>query len=64
MFGAAAGTVCVHGAAAAGGATPIGTISPMAAADAADTDAIRRSADMSHLSKSGTLRSDVRNWLM
>ena len=53
----AAGTVCAHGAAVAGGATSTGTISPTTAADAADTDAIRRSADMSHPSKSGTTRS-------
>ena len=62
IFGAAplapaAGTVCAHGAAVAGGATSTGTISPTTAADAADTDAIRRSADMSYPSKSGTTRS-------
>jgi hypothetical protein len=35
-----------HGSAAAGGATPIATTSPIATADTSDTDAIRGIADM------------------
>jgi hypothetical protein len=41
----------VHGSAAAGGATTPATINPTAAAEATDTDAIRRRGDMSHLSQ-------------
>jgi hypothetical protein len=40
----------VQGSAVAGGATPIATQSPTAAADATDIDAIRGRGDMSHLS--------------
>jgi hypothetical protein len=39
----------VHGSAAAGGATAITVLSPITAADAADTGAIRRRRDTSHL---------------
>lgn len=39
----------LHGAAIAGGARPIGTMSPIAAAHASDTDTIRGIGDMSHL---------------
>jgi hypothetical protein len=41
----------LHVAAVAGGATPIGTTIPIAAADAIHTETIRRIADMSHLSQ-------------
>jgi hypothetical protein len=43
----------VQGSAAAGGATPVATHSPMAAAEATDIDANRRRGDMSHLSGAG-----------
>jgi hypothetical protein len=36
----------VHGSAVAGGATPIATLRPIAAADATDIDAIRGRGDM------------------
>jgi hypothetical protein len=41
----------VQGSAAAGGATPVATQSPIAAADATDIEAIRRRGGMSHLSE-------------
>jgi hypothetical protein len=44
----------VHGSAVAGGATPIVTMSPMAAADATDTEAMRGRGAMSHLSRGTT----------
>jgi hypothetical protein len=48
--GWAAAAAPVHGSAVAGGATPIATLRPIAAADATDIDAIRGRGDMSHLS--------------
>ena len=48
--GWAAAAAPVQGSADAGGATPIATHSPIAAADAIDIEAIRRRGDMSHLS--------------
>jgi hypothetical protein len=53
----------VHGSAVAGGATTIAKLSPIAAADAADIDAIRGRRDMSHLSGQD-VRIDVSRWLM
>jgi len=52
--GWAAAAAPVQGSAVAGGATPIDTQSPIAAADATDTEAIRRRGDMSHLSEGTT----------
>jgi hypothetical protein len=43
----------VHGVAIAGGAKPIGTISPMTVADATDIETIPRMADISHLFSRG-----------
>src|SRR6202012_4296798 len=56
MFGSSAGagtfaSGAVHGVAIACGVTPIGTMIPMAVADATDRETIRRIADMSHLSR-------------
>jgi hypothetical protein len=56
MFGSSAGagtfaSGAEHGVAAAGGAKPIGTTSPIVVADTTDIEKIRRSADMSHLSR-------------
>ena len=56
--GWAAAAAPSQGSAVAGGATPIATQSPIAAADAIDIDAIRRRGDMSHLSR-GRRRIDV-----
>jgi hypothetical protein len=56
MSGSAAGAGTLasgaeHGVAIAGGAKPIGTMTPTAVADATDIATIRRIADMSHLSR-------------
>lgn len=53
----------LHGAAIAGGARPIGTMSPIAAAHASDTDTIRGIGDMSHL-PGLDVAIDVRSSLM
>ena len=56
--GWAAAAAPVQGSANAGGATPIATLSPIAAADSTDIDAIRGRGGMSHLSRGGR-RVDV-----
>ncbi|MGA8331019.1 MAG: hypothetical protein WB777_17235, partial [Mycobacterium sp.] len=52
-----------HGNATAGGAHPIGMMSPRTVAEATDTDTIRRIANVCHLSE-GDPSIDVRSWLM
>jgi hypothetical protein len=55
MSGTAAGggtfaSGALHGVALADGANPVGKTNPIAVADAADIETIRRIADMAHLS--------------
>lgn len=50
----------LHVAAFTGGARPIGTTIPIAAADAIHTETIRRIADMSHLSSGPDVAFDIR----